>query len=122
MKPRFAVGVCAFGGPLNAGFVEVHGGTREPQFRNGVNVMTLKDAVERLEELDGEDVIYVRRPWSPAAECQTVRYDPPSHDGRQRDGMDYFLEVGCTPGNAISPTRSSPSYTEDLPRTGRSTQ
>jgi hypothetical protein len=56
--------------------------------------MTLKDAVERLEELDGEDVIYVRRPWSPAAECQTARYDPSVTTGRQRDGMDYFLEAG----------------------------
>jgi hypothetical protein len=62
--------------------------------------MTLKDAVERLNELDDEDLIYVRRPWEGAAECIIVRYERSVTTGRQRDGMDYFLE-GSTAREAL---------------------
>jgi len=54
--------------------------------------MTLHDAVARLEELDGEDMFYVRRPWTADADCVVARYDGAT-GASSHDGMDYFLEA-----------------------------
>lgn len=54
--------------------------------------MTLHDAVELLDALDGEDIFYVRRPWTAAADCVVARYDGAA-GASSRDGMDYFLEA-----------------------------
>lgn len=54
--------------------------------------MTLHDVVERLDELDDEDIIYVRRPWKSDADCTVARYDRATGKS-SLDGMDYFLEA-----------------------------
>lgn len=57
--------------------------------------MTLREAVEELDTLGRERVLFVRRPWGPASECVseplTESYGIPS---AVRDaGFEYFLEV-----------------------------
>ena len=56
-------------------------------------MVTLRDVVERLDDLDGEDIMYVRRPWGATADCIVVRYDPATR-ATLGDGLDYFLEGG----------------------------
>jgi hypothetical protein len=54
--------------------------------------MTLHDVVQRLDELDDEDIIYVRRPWTSDADCTVTRYGRATGTS-SGDGMEYFLEA-----------------------------
>lgn len=55
--------------------------------------MTLADAVDGLKKLDDEDVLYVRRPWAPTAECMIVRFAGSNAAGAEKNGLAYFLEA-----------------------------
>jgi hypothetical protein len=57
--------------------------------------MRLAEIIERLEELDEDDVVCMKRPWSDLAECKVVALDEnmavPASIKAQ--GFDYFLEL-----------------------------
>lgn len=57
--------------------------------------MTLDEAVENLDMMDGDGILCVRRPWTPSSECVVAA---PDHDlgvpNHVKDaGFAYFLEV-----------------------------
>lgn len=60
--------------------------------------MKLVEAIQQMSELDRDHTIFVRRPWTPDAECLVRPLEP---DGgipkaTKAAGYDYFLELeGC---------------------------
>ena len=59
------------------------------------STLTLEEAVRKLDSLDENGTLCVRRPWTPSAECVLVELDAqlrvPEHVTVA--GFDYFLEV-----------------------------
>jgi hypothetical protein len=57
--------------------------------------MTLLEAVESLDSLDGKSTIYAEEPWTPAS--HTIVADEPEGNGLpvtvRQVGLKYFLEV-----------------------------
>jgi hypothetical protein len=53
--------------------------------------------IERLAELDDEDTIYAREPWTKDSDAMVAPDDPKAHYGIPPEaadaGMQYFLEV-----------------------------
>lgn len=61
-------------------------------------IVKLIELVERLAELDGEDTIYAREPWTEDSDAMVAREDPDRKPfgiplEAAEAGMQYFLEV-----------------------------
>jgi hypothetical protein len=57
--------------------------------------MNISEAIKQLDGLDDDDVIFVRQPWTPHADCVVAKLDeeyrvPSSIVGA---GFEYFLEI-----------------------------
>src|SRR4051794_12266390 len=65
-------------------------------FQMGQTVRLIR-LIERLAELDDEDTIYAREPWTKDSDAMVAPDDPKAHYGIPPEaadaGMQYFLEV-----------------------------
>ena len=55
--------------------------------------MTLIEAVQQIDELDGDLTIYARQPWSPSAEARLAVEGTEEEKKIRSGGLQYFLEV-----------------------------
>ena len=55
--------------------------------------MTLLDAVQLLETLDGESTIYALHPWHPTSEVQLAVEGSEEEAQAKAAGLRYFIEV-----------------------------
>ncbi len=57
--------------------------------------MTLQDALNGLDKLDDDDVIFARRPWTAESEAEIGRFDASSRIPAEQTSrsLEYFLEV-----------------------------
>ena len=54
--------------------------------------MKLLDIVRNLEEIDSEQTIYARHPWSPASDAQLAVEGSDQEKKLRAEGLIYFLE------------------------------
>lgn len=55
--------------------------------------MKLRDAVERIETLDGAATLFVRQPWTPESDTALAVEGSVEEERVRGEGMSYFLEV-----------------------------
>jgi len=57
--------------------------------------MRLSDAISNLSNLDYNDVIFARKPWTPKSEADVAPLDQEfrAPEAIKKRGLDYFLEV-----------------------------
>ena len=76
--------------------------------------MTLREAIERLDEWERSDLICCRRPWTAASECVVVAAEEHAVPREvAASGFKYFLEVS-TAREIIEEKRFTPEQTVSL--------
>lgn len=58
-------------------------------------MLNLLEVLRRIDELQEDDIVFLRREWMPESEAEIAKLKPDFHlpDEPLQRGLDYFLEV-----------------------------